>query len=1100
MGGSNTVTETAIILVTDLQGSTELRSRVGEELAEQVRREHDRLLHDAVAQHGGTVVKGLGDGILARFDGASDAVSAAVTMQQAVDAYTRAHVDTPLAIRVGISAGDVSLEDEDCFGTPVIEASRLCADAEGGQIFVAELVRLLARGRGGHGFRTIGERELKGLAEAVLVDEVTWEPLADAPSGRDAIAPLTIPMPSALASAPRFLYAGRREELEQAWTAWKASTEGHRQIVLLSGEPGMGKTRLATEIAHRANGEGAVVLFGRADEDVDTPYRPIVEVVRHLVEHAPVELIDAHVSECGPVLARLVPDVARRTTVDTSGFVDEGDRSVLFDAVVDLLARASAASPVVVVLDDLHWADHPSLLFLRHLAKASTPMAVTVMGTYRDTDLVRTHPLSMVLADLRREPDVSRIALEGLDEGEIEQLLALAAGDDAGDRADELAAAIAAETGGNPFFVGEVVVHLVESGGIYRGPDGKWTTDADDIADLGVPEGVREVVGRRLSALSDEANEALAVASILGFEFDAVVVAEMLGKRIDDVVEALELPVRRGLLAEAQAVDRYRFPHALVRQTLYEELSMSRRIRLHARAVDVLEATGKGALEERANHAVLSAAVAAPERAAALAAEAAQTAMDRLAYEQSAGWYRRALEAEEIIEPPDPALRAALLIGLVLARNESGEAADARSDAAAAAELARRAGDGTLLARAAISYGGQYGSWLAYDDTLGLALAGEALAAVDHSDALTRAQLYLAQAGWLRLAVDADQRTSAVHEAAVLAAGLDDPVLKFRVLNERMELARDEFDPGEHLSLAEELAALPLQTPATRSLELYSLMMHAGRTGDLSSMAELVRGMAQLADETGHALPRWLARTTAASLRIQRGQFEEAEALVAAGMEVGSVLGITASLIEFAQLSQMYELRGQWDDYVALWERSRAPLGPSMNGFPMDAVIAQAQGDRERAGRLAEEWFEERPRHPAVGRLTSVHFASRLARLLSPATAEGAYAQLRSHPESWACAGPEALWGSSAHALGRYALSMERIDEAIAHLETALESHERAGEVPVRAIIEMELAAALAERDAPGDGERVLPLAASALATAEAIGMADVRAAASALV
>ena len=209
-------------------------------------------------------------------------------------------------------------------------------------------------------------------------------------------------------------------------------------------------------------------------------------------------------------------------------------------------------------------------------------MALTVMGTYRDTDLVRTHPLSLVLADLRREPNVCRIALEGLDEGEIEQLLALAAGDDAGDRADELAAAIAAETGGEPVLRRRSGRAPCRVWGDLPGPDGKWTTDADDIADLGVPEGVREVVGRRLSALSDEANEALAVASILGFEFDAVVVAEMLGKHIDDVLEALELPVRRGLLAEAQAVDRYRFPHALVRQTLYEELSMSRRIRLHA--------------------------------------------------------------------------------------------------------------------------------------------------------------------------------------------------------------------------------------------------------------------------------------------------------------------------------------------------------------------------------------------------------------------------------------------------------------------------------------------------------------------------------------
>ncbi|MEY2421081.1 MAG: hypothetical protein QOI95_1148 [Acidimicrobiaceae bacterium] len=1096
------MTETAIILVTDLQGSTELRSRVGEEVAEQLRREHDDLLNDAVLQHGGVVVKGLGDGILARFDGASDAVSAAVTMQQAAEAYSRAHIDTPLAIRVGISAGDVSLEDDDCFGTPVIEASRLCADAAGGQIFVAELVRLLARGRGGHGFRTIGERELKGLSETVVVDEVTWEPLLDERPERDAVVPLSIPLPVALAGAERFPYAGRSAALEQAWTVWKQSTDGHRQILLLSGEPGMGKTRLASEVARRAHREGAAVLFGRADEDVDTPYRPIVEVVRHLVEHAPPELLDAHVAACGPVLQRLVPDIARRTATDASNAVDEGDRIVLFDALVDLLARASVASPIVVLLDDLHWADHPSLLFLRHLARANVPMAVTVIGTYRDTDLVRTHPLALVLADLRREVDVCRIALDGLDQGEIGLLMSLTAGNNVGDpdRAEALAEAIAAETGGNPFFVGEVLAHLVESGTLYQGADGKWTSDVANIADIGVPEGVREVVGRRLSALSDEANEALRVASVLGFEFDASVVAEMLGQSIDDVVGALEVPVRRGLLTEAHAVDRYRFPHALVRQTLYEELTMSRRIRLHARAADVLEATGKGALEERAHHSVLSAAVAAPERAVALAVDAAHAAMDRLAYEQAAGWYRRALEAEEIIEPADASRRAELLIGLVDARNDAGEAGEALIDAAQAADLARRAGNTTLLARAAISYGGTYGAWLSYDDTMGLALADEALLAIDPAEKVLRAQLLLARSRWLKLSVDEHARDDAVAEAVEIAKSVDDIVLRMHVLNERMELGRDDLDPSVHLALAEDVEALPLQTPTTRGVALYARCFHAGRTGDLVVLAELARDMAALAEETGHALPQWSSRTIAASLRIQRGHFDEAIAISAAAMAAGGVVGVTAALVEYTQLSQIAEYRGRWDEFRTLWQDRHAPLEALLVNFPMHVRLAEIDGDLDRAAILAAEWFDGIPRRYALGRMLSVHSASVFAPLLPRAMAEIAYERLQPYPDVWMFAGPEAIWGSSAFALARYALRLGRIDDAVHHFEMALASHERGGEVPVRAMIEVELAAVLAARDAPGDGERVLPLAASALATANAIGMADVRAAASALV
>ena len=158
---------------------------------------------------------------------------------------------------------------------------------------------------------------------------------------------------------------------------------------------------------------------------------------------------------------------------------------------------------------------------------------------------------------------------------------------------------------------------------------------------------------------------------------------------------------------------------------------------------------------------------------------------------------------------------------------------------------------------------------------------------------------------------------------------------------------------------------------------------------------------------------------------------------MAAAVEVGEVLGVTAALIEYGQLSQIAELRGQWDDHAAMWERSRGPLGPFMNGLPMDAVIAQAHGGREQAGRLSEQWFDELPRHPAVGRLTSVLFAGRLAPVLSPATAESAYTQLAPHRDVWMFAGPEVMWGSMALALARYALCMGRVDDAIGHFETA---------------------------------------------------------------
>src|SRR5205807_1332355 len=229
MNGTQTVT----VLVTDLVGSTELRVALGEDGAEKLRRRHDALLGQAVTGHQGTLVKGLGDGVLALFPSAADAIAAAVEMQQSVDAEW-ARSDAPVAIRVGVSGGDVTLEDGDCFGTPVVEASRLCAVAQGGQILVAELVRLLARGRGNHTFEDAGLRELKGLPEAVPTFTVGWDRLPSAGS---------VPMPAALNTHESSL-VGRDVELDTALRSWKSALEGERRVVLLAGEPGIGKTRL----------------------------------------------------------------------------------------------------------------------------------------------------------------------------------------------------------------------------------------------------------------------------------------------------------------------------------------------------------------------------------------------------------------------------------------------------------------------------------------------------------------------------------------------------------------------------------------------------------------------------------------------------------------------------------------------------------------------------------------------------------------------------------------------------------------------------------------------------------------------------------------
>src|SRR5688572_10307026 len=267
---------TAIVLFTDLVGSTELRSRLGEDAAEELRRDHDRLIAGAVEANRGRLVKNLGDGVMATFTGASDAVTAAVGIQQALDRHNRSgSSDAPLEVRIGIGAGDVAFEAEDCFGTPVIEAARLCAAAGGGRILVTEVVRVLAGTAGGHQFAPVGALDLKGLPAPVPACEVTWVPLAG---------PL-LPMPGLLSRAGR-IFVGRDEELERLLGLWKEAMAGERRVALLAGEPGIGKTRLAVELAGAIRESGGIVLAGRCDEDLGVPYQPFVEALRHYVSGA----------------------------------------------------------------------------------------------------------------------------------------------------------------------------------------------------------------------------------------------------------------------------------------------------------------------------------------------------------------------------------------------------------------------------------------------------------------------------------------------------------------------------------------------------------------------------------------------------------------------------------------------------------------------------------------------------------------------------------------------------------------------------------------------------------------------------------------------
>ena len=940
--------------------------------------------------------------------------------------------------------------------------------------------------------RQVEALEAYQQARRTLVDELGIEPGKEQRELEQAILrqdpALELPsVPAEASTEPsRGTFVGREGELDELQEGLEEALRGHGGLYLLVGQPGIGKSRLAEELIDRARARGAEILIGRCWEAGGAPaYWPWVQSLRAYVRARDPDQLRAEVGDGAPELAQLVPELRElfpRLTEPQSP-ESEGARFRLFDAVATFLKAAAQARPLVLVLDDLHAADEPSLLLLQFLAREVTASRLLVVAAYRDVDPTPRDPLAAALGELRREPTTHRIALEGLAEPAVAEYVEVAAGRAP---AEALVAAIHAETEGNPLFVGEVVRLLAAEDRL----------DADDIEGLAVPDGVREVIGRRLRFLSPECNSVLTLASVLGREFDLNDLARVSAIDRDGLLGLLDEAIDARVVSEIPGtIGRFRFAHALIRDVVYEALTSARRVRLHRAVGEALEnlysSDPAPRLAELAHHFFEAVPGGHVEKAKRYAVEAAERSVGLLAFEEAVRLYRLALRLSE-----SETERCELLIALGETQARAGDTASAKEFFHEGADLADVLGLPEQLARAALGYGGRITFDVSRDDDYLVTLLEGALTAIGDEDSTLRVRLLARLAGGpLRDAsFPPERRVTLSKEALEIARRIGDPATLAYALTGYISSHLSPSSTQKQVELATELIEVAMGAgDRERALE-----GHESRQGALVELGEVTRAkadhaaMAKLADELRQPSQGWYVAVYSALFALLEGRLAEAEKLISDARSLGERAHSWIAVVSFRL--QLYVLR--WEQ--GRLEEVQETVRRSVEEYPtypiwrcvlahMVAELGDEDKARETLEAIAADDFAGVPFDEEW--LVSLGFLTETVRLLADARAAAVlYGLLFPYADRVAVSYPDISTGSVAHYLGILALTTGNWREAALHFEQALEVNERIGARPWLAHTQHEYGLALLRRGG-ADSKKAQKLLDQALGTYRELGM-----------
>jgi class 3 adenylate cyclase len=756
---------------------------------------------------------------------------------------------------------------------------------------------------------------------------------------------------------------------------------------------------------------------------------------------------------------------------------------------------------MVLILDDLQWADRASLLLLQFLGGQLRGCRILVVGTYRDSDVDSGHPLAEVLATLRRDSDHKRLPLRGLSMQEARALLEASAEHELGTREVRIAELMYERTEGNPFFIEEVIRHLVEAGQLSR-RGGRWVIDVDTVEEVGIPEGVRETVGRRLARLSPECRELLSTAAVIGRQFELEQLQQITGSPPPTLLETLDEAVQARIIVELpDGLGRYAFVHGLTRETLYEQLPRARRVNTHLSVMSALESLHADSIEahlpELAHHANQAILVGGPGKAVEYATRAAARAASMLAYEDAVTHYDAAVSA---LGPQGSAeRRLELLMALGSACWSSGEYNRSRDAYRAAAELAKELGSSDQLALAALGYSGELYFETGQVNATKIALLESALEALGDEDSPLRVRVMSRLAEALTYAGDPERRDRLGQEAVAMARRIDDPSAlaqaltvayvaswSMDTLEERLRAAT------EAISLAEQAGDRAMAAQA-RALLTGSLLEH----GDIDGAEREIRLLGRSADELGFSYYRWAMITAEAALLLLRGKFADVEEVAAKALAIGQATQNETAFQAYAtqvslQRLEQRQLGGLVDGATAIVEQYPAlPVWRCGRALCCveDGRAAEARAELDE---LAVDDFSLVRSNPYA--CLSLCFLAEVAARLSDADrAQTLYDLLAPYGDRLCVAQPFlSCHGSISRHLGLLATTLARYEQAAEHFEDAIATNARIDAPGWLAHCQVEYADTLLRHGETSERHKALELLSQALDIASELNMPGV--------